>query len=43
MWDTVEAKGTHLSHDMPCPECAHSAHSYLPCSETCTCARGPIG
>ena len=43
MWDTVEAQGTHLSHDMPCPECAHSAHSYLPCSDTCTCARRLVG
>lgn len=40
MWDTVEATSTYLSHDMPCAGCGHSTHSYLPCSDTCTCAHG---
>ena len=37
MWDTVETTTTHLSHDMPCPRCGHATHTYLACSETCTC------
>lgn len=40
MWDTVDTGGTHLSHDMPCQGCGHAPHSYLPCSEACTCAHG---
>ena len=36
MWAT----GTLLSHDMPCTGCGHSAHSYLPCSDACSCATG---
>jgi hypothetical protein len=40
MWDTVAETGTHLSHDMPCTGCGHAQHSYLPCSDTCDCARG---
>jgi hypothetical protein len=37
MWDTVETRTTHLSHDMPCLQCGHAPHSYLPCSESCDC------
>ena len=41
MWDTIqeqEARQTvHLSRDLPCPVCGHGAHSFLPCSDTCTC------
>jgi hypothetical protein len=40
MWDTVDTTGTHLSHDMPCASCGHAQHSYLPCSDTCSCERG---
>lgn len=40
MWDTVDMNGTHLSHDMPCRGCGHAEHTYLPCSDTCTCAHG---
>ncbi|WP_248580549.1 hypothetical protein [Nocardioides sp. InS609-2] len=27
----------HLSHDRPCYSCGHAMHSYLPCSDSCTC------
>lgn len=37
MWDTVETNSTHLSHDMPCPNCGHAIHTYLPCSDSCDC------
>jgi hypothetical protein len=37
MWDTVDDSGTHLSHDMPCTDCGHAAHTYLACSDTCDC------
>ena len=37
MWDTVVESATHLSHEMPCPRCGHSSHSYLPCSDRCDC------
>jgi hypothetical protein len=38
MWDTVQESTVHLSHEMPCPWCAHSSHTYLPCSDRCTCS-----
>ena len=42
MWDPVETNtgpgSVHLSHDLPCPECGHARHTYLPCSDTCACA-----
>ena len=36
---TMETIGQreHLSRDLPCLECGHGAHRYLPCSDTCTC------
>jgi len=37
MWDTVQSNEVHLSHDLPCPQCGHAAHSYLPCSDSCDC------
>lgn len=37
MWDTVDTSSTRLSHDMPCPRCGHAPHTYLACSDTCTC------
>jgi hypothetical protein len=44
MWDTVETNtgsgSVHLSHDLPCTGCGHAVHTYLPCSDTCDCARG---
>jgi hypothetical protein len=46
MWDTVDDSGTHLSHDMPCTDCGHAAHTYLACSDTCDCVptalRAPV-
>ena len=37
MWDTVDSTRSRLSHDLPCLDCGHAAHSYLPCSDTCGC------
>jgi hypothetical protein len=42
MWDTIESETVHLSHDLPCPQCGHGVHTYLPCSETCDCARSAM-
>lgn len=39
MWDTTQTNDEHLSHDLPCLQCGHAAHSYLPCSDTCACVR----
>lgn len=39
MWDTVQTYPLHLSHDLPCSRCGHAVHTYLPCSDTCDCAR----
>lgn len=25
------------THDMPCQQCGHATHSYLPCSDSCDC------
>ena len=36
MWDTVVESATHLSHDLPCPRCAHAGHHFLPCDQ-CDC------
>lgn len=38
MWDTVSETATPLSHEMPCPWCGHSTHSFLECSDSCACA-----
>ncbi|WP_224273693.1 hypothetical protein [Nocardioides lacusdianchii] len=40
MWDTVQTTTDHLSHDLPCTGCGHGRHTYLPCSDTCSCAEG---
>ena len=40
MWDTVEAATSHLSHDLPCTACGHGRHTYLPCSDACSCTHG---
>ena len=37
MWDDVRQQETHLSHDLPCFQCGHAAHTYLPCSDACGC------
>lgn len=26
-----------ITHDMPCQQCGHAGHSYLPCSDACDC------
>ena len=39
MWDTVitESNVVHLSHDLPCLQCGHAPHTYLPCGDGCDC------
>ena len=37
MWDTVQTSSSHLSHDMPCPQCGHALHTYLACGDSCDC------
>lgn len=37
MWRTDRTADQHLSHDLPCPGCGHAVHTYLPCSDTCSC------
>jgi len=37
MWETETGRELHLSHDLPCTQCGHAAHSYLPCSDSCAC------
>lgn len=37
MWDTVEPNVVHLSHDLPCQQCGHAPHMYLPCDSSCDC------
>ena len=37
MWQTQDPTGTHLSHDLPCLDCGHPAHTYLACSDACAC------
>lgn len=37
MWDTVWEGPRLLSHDLPCAACGHAAHTFLPCSDACSC------
>jgi hypothetical protein len=37
MWDTPQTNQVHLTHDRPCALCGHAAHTYLACSDTCSC------
>jgi hypothetical protein len=37
MWDHVDERHTHLTHDRPCVACGHALHVFLPCSDTCDC------
>ncbi len=37
MFDTPQSASQHLSHDLPCSRCGHSAHTFLACSDTCDC------
>ncbi len=41
MFDTAPETGSHLTHDRPCPQCGHAMHTYLACSDTCSCQ--PVG
>lgn len=46
MWNTTQTSSgvtstPHLSHDRPCASCGHAMHSYLPCSDTCSCTPQP--
>jgi len=43
MWDTVDTSSSRLSHDMPCPRCNHGRHTYLACSDTCSCLPDAAG
>lgn len=37
MWKITSGRPVHLSHDLLCLSCGHAVHTYLPCSETCSC------
>lgn len=37
-WTTNPTSRQHLSHDLPCPACGHAVHTYLACSDSCSCA-----
>lgn len=43
MWDTVDSARTRLTHDMPCPRCGHAPHTYLACSDECSCVPAEHG
>ncbi|HWJ82179.1 MAG TPA: hypothetical protein VNS55_08075 [Nocardioides sp.] len=39
MWENIRTNDQqHLSHDLPCQGCGHTVHTYLPCSDTCSCS-----
>src|SRR5690242_7876750 len=40
MWDTAETSDEAarlVTHDMPCQRCGHAVHTFLECSDTCSC------
>ena len=39
MWDNADdtSFAIHLSHDLPCLVCGHASHTFLACSDTCSC------
>lgn len=37
MWDTDDSGSGHLSHDLPCLRCGHAIHTFLACSDACSC------
>lgn len=39
---TGEGPRVLLSHDLPCLGCGHGWHSFLPCSEDCSCTPAPM-
>ncbi|MCB1301828.1 MAG: hypothetical protein KDB28_11405, partial [Tetrasphaera sp.] len=42
MWEYDEQPARVLSHDLPCLECGHAAHRFLPCDAACECASSPV-
>lgn len=40
MWDIIDTKTEHLTHDRPCAYCGHAPHHYLPCDHDCGCSAG---
>lgn len=38
MFDGPDDTHSGLSHNLPCPECGHELHPFLPCSDVCACA-----
>jgi hypothetical protein len=43
MWDTAETTRNTVTHDMPCSQCGHATHTYLPCSDECACVPSWLG
>lgn len=41
MWDHVLENTIHISHDLPCLQCGHTAHSFLACDIDCACPGTP--
>lgn len=37
MWDTLTIEQPLLTHDLPCLRCGHAVHTYLACSDSCSC------
>jgi hypothetical protein len=42
MGDTNQTGTIHRARDRPRPVCGHAGHSFLPCSDTCDCARSVV-
>jgi hypothetical protein len=44
MWDNTQnlqntnVRSFPVSHFLPCQRCGHEVHTYLACSDTCSCA-----
>ncbi len=38
MWDTLTIERPILTHDLPCLRCGHAVHTFLACSDSCSCA-----
>ena len=39
MWDNTmtATRADNLSHDLPCQNCGHGIHTFLPCGDGCDC------
>lgn len=35
--ENANVRSLPMSHFLPCPRCGHEVHTYLACSDTCTC------